>query len=250
MVCPLILQGMDWGKEKGVSGMLKLWPVLAQFTAPELWVQAEYLVRILVAACLGLLIGSERKNRNKSAGIRTHVIVALGAALIMVVSKYGFTDVEKVDSARVAAQVVSGVGFLGAGVIFVRNNLVNGLTTAAGIWATAGVGLALGAGMYVVGISSALLVLLIQFVMHRIAYFADVASGGLIRMTLVKQEGIVQSMEDYLQHEKLSVVSVKINKTKKDEVKLEFDVVFPPGYQKTKLLARLVEMDEVLAVSE
>lgn len=230
--------------------MLKLWPVLAQFTAPELWVQVEYLVRIFVAACLGLLIGSERKNRNKSAGIRTHVIVALGAALIMVVSKYGFMDVEKADAARVAAQVVSGIGFLGAGVIFVRNNLVNGLTTAAGIWATAGVGLALGSGMYVVGISSALLVLLIQFVMHRIAYFADVASGGLIRMTLVKREGIVQSMEDYLQREKLSVISVKINKTKKDEVKLEFDVVFPPGYKKTKLLARLVEMDDVLAVSE
>ena len=230
--------------------MLKLWPVLAQFTAPELWVQVEYLVRIFVAACLGLLIGSERKNRNKSAGIRTHVIVALGAALIMVVSKYGFMDVEKADAARVAAQVVSGIGFLGAGVIFVRNNLVNGLTTAAGIWVTAGVGLALGAGMYVVGISSALLVLLIQFVMHRVAYFADVASGGLIRMTLVKREGIVQSMEDYLQREKLSVISVKINKTKKDEVKLEFDVVFPPGYKKTKLLARLVEMDDVLAVSE
>ena len=230
--------------------MLKLWPVLAQFTAPELWVQVEYLVRIFVAACLGLLIGSERKNRNKSAGIRTHVIVALGAALIMVVSKYGFMDVEKADAARVAAQVVSGIGFLGAGVIFVRNNLVNGLTTAAGIWATADVGLALGAGMYVVGISSALLVLLIQFVMHRVAYFADVASGGLIRMTLVKREGIVQSMEDYLQREKLSVISVKINKTKKDEVKLEFDVVFPPGYKKTKLLARLVEMDDVLAVSE
>ena len=230
--------------------MLKLWPVLAQFTAPELWVQVEYLVRIFVAACLGLLIGSERKNRNKSAGIRTHVIVALGAALIMVVSKYGFMDVEKADAARVAAQVVSGIGFLGAGVIFVRNNLVNGLTTAAGIWATAGVGLALGAGMYVVGISSALLVLLIQFVMHRVAYFADVASGGLIRMTLVKREGIVQSMEDYLQREKLSVISVKINKTKKDEVKLEFDVVFPPGYKKTKLLARLVELDDVLAVSE
>lgn len=230
--------------------MLKLWPVLAQFTAPELLVQVEYLVRIFVAACLGLLIGSERKNRNKSAGIRTHVIVALGAALIMVVSKYGFMDVEKADAARVAAQVVSGIGFLGAGVIFVRNNLVNGLTTAAGIWATAGVGLALGSGMYVVGISSALLVLFIQFVMHRIAYFADVASGGLIRMTLVKREGIVQSMEDYLQREKLSVISVKINKTKKDEVKLEFDVVFPPGYKKTKLLARLVEMDDVLAVSE
>ena len=230
--------------------MLKLWPVLAQFTAPELWVQVEYLVRIFVAACLGLLIGSERKNRNKSAGIRTHVIGALGAALILGGSKSGVMEVEKADAARVGGQVVRGIGFLGAGVIFVRNNLVNGLTTAAGIWATAGVGLALGSGMYVVGISSALLVLFIQFVMHRIAYFADVASGGLIRMTLVKREGIVQSMEDYLQREKLSVISVKINKTKKDEVKLEFDVVFPPGYKKTKLLARLVEMDDVLAVSE
>ena len=89
--------------------MLKLWPVLAQFTAPELWVQVEYLVRIFVAACLGLLIGSERKNRNKSAGIRTHVIVALGAALIMVVSKYGFMDVEKADAARVAAGSVHSV---------------------------------------------------------------------------------------------------------------------------------------------
>lgn len=125
-----------------------------------------------------------------------------------------------------------------------------GLTTAAGIWATAGVGLALGSGMYVVGISSCPAGSVVQFVMHRIAYFADVASGGLIRMTLVKREGIVQSMEDYLQREKLSVISVKINKTKKDEVKLEFDVVFPPGYKKTKLLARLVEMDDVLAVSE
>ena len=229
-------------------------------TGLSIALELECFVRILMASLCGCMIGYERTRRLKEAGVRTHCVVACGAALMMVVSKYGFADIiqngvylygsDGADASRIAAQVVSGVGFLGAGVIFVRNNLVNGLTTAAGIWATAGVGLALGAGMYVVGISSALLVLLIQFVMHRIAYFADVASGGLIRMTLVKREGIVQSMEDYLQREKLSVISVKINKTKKDEVKLEFDVVFPPGYKKTKLLARLVEMDDVLAVSE
>jgi len=140
--------------------MLKLWPVLAQFTAPELWVQVEYLVRIFVAACLGLLIGSERKNRNKSAGIRTHVIVALGAALIMVVSKYGFMDVEKADAARVAAQVVSGIGFIGAGTIIFQKQIVRGLTTAAGIWATSGIGLAIGAGMYWLGISATILTLI------------------------------------------------------------------------------------------
>ena len=82
---------------------------------------AELFFRVIVASVLGYMIGYERKNRDKSAGMRTHAIVALGAALMMVVSKYGFYDVEKVDSSRVAAQIVSGVGFLGAGVIFVRN---------------------------------------------------------------------------------------------------------------------------------
>ena len=95
---------------------------------------AELFLRVIVASVLGYMIGYERKNRDKSAGMRTHAIVALGAALMMVVSKYGFYDVEKVDSSRVAAQIVSGVGFLGAGVIFVRNNTVSGLTTAAGLW--------------------------------------------------------------------------------------------------------------------
>lgn len=224
--------------------------VLHQFQYPEVLVQVEYLLRIVVAAVLGIMIGNERKRQNKSAGIRTHAIVALGSALIMVVSKYGFGDVADSDSGRLAAQVVSGIGFLGAGVIFVRNNLVSGLTTAAGLWATSGVGLAMGAGMYIVGISSTILIVTVQFVMHKFSFFRDVASGGLLRMTLVKKEGIVQDMEDILQRERLTVASVKINKTKKEEVKLEFDVVYPPGYQKTKLLARLVEMDDVIAVSE
>ena len=96
--------------------------------------QGEFALRILLAGLLGAAIGFERKNRNKLAGVRTHAIVALGAALIMVVSKYGFYDMDKFDASRVAAQIVSGVGFLGAGIIFVRNNnSVSGLTTAAGI---------------------------------------------------------------------------------------------------------------------
>ncbi|MFR5601625.1 MAG: MgtC/SapB family protein [Lachnospiraceae bacterium] len=230
--------------------MTSLEMVIDQFYVPGFWVQMEYLLRIVVATGLGLVIGSERKNRNKSAGVRTHAIVALGAALIMVVSKYGFADTADFDASRVASQVVSGVGFLGAGIIFVRNNLVSGLTTSAGIWTTAGVGLALGAGMYVVGISATILILLVQFLMHKVTYFANVASGGLLRMTLTKQEGIVKSMEDFLIRERLSILSVKINKTKKDEIKLEFDVVFPPGYERSALLSKLAEMDEVLAVSE
>ena len=130
--------------------------------------EAELMIRVGLACVLGWLIGNERKNRNKSAGTRTHAIVALGAALAMVVSKYGFQDIPDYDAARVAAQVVSGVGFLGAGIIFVRNNLVNGLTTAAGLWATASVGLAMGSGLYVIGIASALVLILMQEITHKI----------------------------------------------------------------------------------
>ena len=120
----------------------------------DLVYQGELLLRIVVAAVMGYLIGYERKNREKSAGMRTHSIVCMGAALIMIVSKYSFRDIPDYDASRVAAQIVSGVGFLGAGVIFIRNNAVSGLTTAAGIWATAGVGMAIGAGSYFIGISS------------------------------------------------------------------------------------------------
>lgn len=228
-------------------GEIQIW---GQFQSPEIWVHMEYIFRIVVAAALGMIIGSERKNRNKSAGVRTHAIVALGAALMMVVSKYGFYDVASADAARVAAQVVSGVGFLGAGVIFVRNNLVNGLTTAAGMWTTAGVGLAMGAGLYVVGVSSAVLIIIVQFIMHRIAYFANVASGGLIHMTIVKKSGAVEAMEEYLTKQHVDIQGVKINKNKKEEIKLEFDVVYPPGFNKSALLASIVEMDDVLQVTE
>ena len=131
---------------------------------------AELFLRVIVASVLGYMIGYERKNRDKSAGMRTHAIVALGAALMMVVSKYGFYDVEKVDSSRVAAQIVSGVGFLGAGVIFVRNNTVSGLTTAAGLWTTAGVGMAVGAGKYGIGVCAGILVVAIQEILHRTSF--------------------------------------------------------------------------------
>lgn len=105
---------------------------------------------LLVAAfVLSAIIGVERELRHKSAGARTHILVGLGAALFTLVSVYGFASAEGVtrDPARIAAQIVTGIGFLGAGVIFVRQNIVSGLTTAASIWVTASVGMACGAGM-------------------------------------------------------------------------------------------------------
>jgi len=126
----------------------------------------EFLIRITVAAVLGGLIGLEREYRAKEAGFRTHFLVAMGSALFMVVSAYGFgeamvSDLHRWDVSRVAAQVVSGIGFIGAGTIIFRKseNVVVGLTTAAGLWVTAAIGLACGGGLYVLSVGSTLLVL-------------------------------------------------------------------------------------------
>ena len=127
----------------------------------------EFILRIFVAALLGGLIGLEREYRAKEAGFRTHFLVALGSALFMVVSAYGFCDVQmdgmtsRWDVSRVASQVVSGIGFIGAGTIIFRKqeNMVSGLTTAAGLWVTAAIGLACGGGMYVLATGCTFLVL-------------------------------------------------------------------------------------------
>jgi len=136
----------------------------------------EYILRILLAGICGMLIGIERSNRSKEAGTRTHFIVACGAALIMVVSKYAFFDViaqglyggvdVRLDPSRVASTIASGIGFLGAGMIFIHKNNITGLTTAAGIWATSGVGMAIGAGMYSIGITSTIIIIVAQIVLH------------------------------------------------------------------------------------
>ena len=125
-----------------------------------------YLLNILLAVVLGFAIGYERKLRYKEAGIRTHTIVCAGSALIMVVSKYGFADIMEYDASRVAAQIVSGSGFLGAGIIIYRKHEIHGLTTAAGVWATAGVGMAAGAGMYLVALGAAVVLIGVQCLFH------------------------------------------------------------------------------------
>lgn len=145
----------------------------------------ELILRLLLAAVCGVFVGLERKNRSKEAGIKTHCVVAFASALMMVLSKYAYQDmlqsggeIYRLDPSRVASGVVSGIGFLCAGMIFVSNKTVNGLTTAAGMWATTGIGMAIGAGLYAVGIASTVFILLIQIVFHseflnRFAIFSD-----------------------------------------------------------------------------
>ena len=112
----------------------------------------ELIVRLVVAGLLGGLIGAEREYRAKVAGTRTHLLVAIGAALMMIVSRYGFDG--QGDPSRVAAQIVSGIGFIGAGAIMVNKHAVHGLTTAAGIWVAAGIGMAGASGLYAIGVAT------------------------------------------------------------------------------------------------
>ncbi len=126
--------------------------------------ESRILLDLLLSIVLGFIIGFERKLRSKEAGIRTHTIVCVGSCLMMVVSKYGFGS--EADSARVAAQIVSGVGFLGAGMIVYKQHEVHGLTTAAGVWATAGVGMACGGQLYVIAIGVTALLVIVQCIFH------------------------------------------------------------------------------------
>ena len=138
---------------------------IASVVSAEVISSTETLVRLLVAAAAGSVIGFERERLQWAAGLRTHMLVCVGSCLVIIVSAYGFSDIlgEHVvlDPSRIAAQVVSGIGFLGAGTILLRGEVVRILTTAASLWAVAAIGLAIGAGLYVAGLATTVIVLLI-----------------------------------------------------------------------------------------
>lgn len=184
--------------------------------------ELEFLLRIVAACACGAAIGVERTRRLKEAGIRTHLLVACTAAVLMIISKYGFADLtgddgslyygtRGADAARIAAQVVSGISFLGAGVIFKNGNTIKGLTTAAGMWATSSIGMAFGAGMYLIGVMTTLLVLLIQIVMHKIPVGNDAYQTSKIAMTVSEEVNFRESIREQLAKWHAQVVELKVS---------------------------------------
>ena len=152
----------------------------------------NFILRLLVAGLLGGAIGFEREFRAKEAGVRTHFIVALGSALFMIISQYAFSG--QFDHSRVAAQVVSGIGFIGAGVIIFQKNVVRGITTAAGLWVAAAIGLACGAGMYPIAIAAMLLTVICLEAMH---FITSKYSERIITVSLspVSSERLLEFMD-------------------------------------------------------
>ncbi len=207
----------------------------------------HYFFRIIIAAACGFMIGRERKNRAKEAGVRTHCIVALASALMMIVSKYAYFDLisgdlfpgadVRLDPSRVASTIVSGIGFLGAGMIFVQRQTVTGLTTAAGIWATAGIGMAIGGGMYPVGIVATILILIIQNILHKSSHFNKPISTKVFLVESVNDINFKDEVEHFFAENGINVAETYIRK--KDGIfDMEFIIDVPNDFDKKKLFEK------------
>lgn len=209
-------------------------------------IEFEFLLRIFISGVCGGLIGYERDNRLKEAGIRTHLIVSLASALIMVVSKYGFADVlamqgVALDPSRIAAQIVTGVGFLGAGMIFVRGYTVNGLTTAAGIWATAGIGMAIGSGLYLVGIISTVFILLLQTILHKKYKWFNFPVIESLCIQVQNQKDAVKELRNKLAERDLDILNLKAQNLENGLIEVRISFKTPKEYHVADLIAELSE---------
>ena len=163
--------------------------------------QATVLGNLALAGALGALVGAERQFRSKDAGMRTHALVALGAATFMLVSKFGFNDLLgltsiSVDPTRVAAQVVSGIGFLGGGLIFLRSNSVRGLTTASSVWLAAAIGMAAGSGLVLIALAAVVMHYLVVFLLPFLARFLPRAGhfSTTARIAYPDQQGALRDI--------------------------------------------------------
>ena len=209
----------------------------------------EFIVRLLLAGILGSAIGIERKAHFKQAGLRTHFVVAIGSALIMIVSKDGFSDVVNgtsvvVDPSRIAAQIVSGIGFLGAGVIIFQRNAIRGLTT------TAGIGMAVGAGAYVIGVVGTGLVLF-GFIVLRPLERRLIQNVHLVVLTADDKPGLIGHIGNRIEHLGATIEQINIDRTDEDMsvVQIDLHLRYPKSVISNEMVAaHLFDLDGVRQV--
>ena len=178
----------------------------------------ELMLRVILATVCGGIVGIERSRRFKDAGIRTHCMVACAAAVMMIISKYGFMDLAEgmkaADPARIAAQIVTGVGFLGAGMIYRdRHQSLKGLTTAAGLWCVAGIGMAAGAGLYIIAIFATVFILLLQFVMHHTKIGRRSSYGYILEAVIKDDQAAADRLKESLRRNDINVLESSVSRT-------------------------------------
>lgn len=208
-------------------------------------------LRLVVAMVLGGIIGLERDYRAKDAGFRTHFLVAVGSALFTLLSMYGFAEGVR-DTSRVAAQVVSGIGFLGAGLIVFQKNVVHGLTTAAGLWVTAAVGMACGTGQYYLAVFvTALMLVGLELLGHLVPKL-----GGMTNVRLsfssVSKETVSKALEN-IRNDVADVVSFEMknrHSSHGDLYDVQIEVRMRRKQRRDSLLNYLHDFDDVTIFSE
>lgn len=195
----------------------------------------ELIIRLAAATLLGSIVGLERQKHEWAAGLRTHMLVCLGAALVMIVSTYGFNDVVghngvSLDPSRVAAQVVSGIGFLGAGtILFLRQEVVRGLTTAAGLWTVAAIGLACGGGLYLAaGITTAIVYVILAFIKPLETRFINKDKFSGFKLTLERKLVNLEDIETVLSENGIKYREIRLAPAFEedlDEIKISLEKI-------------------------
>ncbi len=220
----------------------------------------EFCIRLVVSFVVGGLIGLERSNRFKEAGIRTHILVCLTTTLIMLISKYGFADMSTTaameyygskgaDTARVAAQAVSGISFLCAGVIIKVGSNIKGLTTAAGIWLTAGIGLAIGAGMYVVTGFTVLLLWLLQYVIYRLPFGAETYDGYHLKFVVKGGSDFETILKEQIKRWNAMVTENSISWKRNDTAEFDYVIHRAEVIKYSEIKKFVEENDTILSFS-
>ena len=208
--------------------------------------QYEWIIRILIAIISATIIGYERHRSFKEAGVRTHVLVALSTCLLMIISKYGFADTEKVDASRIAAGVVSGISFLGAGIIFERRGKIEGLTTAAGIFATGAIGMCSGAGMYLLGVIASILTLLSSIISPIFNYNHP---RNVVRISVhMDHDGRVEKIDECLERMRYHHIENHIRSDENEGWYLDTEIVTYYNIDPNELLTQLKNVDSVIDV--
>ena len=199
------------------------------------------MLRLLVALILGAVVGLERERQERAAGLRTVTMVSLGSCLFTIVGAYGFPNT---DPSRVAAQIVTGIGFLGAGTIFLRKDLVRGLTTAATIWAVAAIGMAAGTSQYIVALFTTLLILSVLMVLKPIEKrFFKRPSEALVSLVVPRGEGEIERVRAALAAIGAFPMSIRIHELNDSDDRLELDVGLPAHRTTSDLLRQLRTME-------
>lgn len=219
-------------------------------------VQLDWLLRIIVAAICGAVIGYERAIQRKSAGVRTHIVVAIASALFMIVSKYGFADLLNMhdialDPSRIAAQIVTGISFIGAGTILVRREQISGLTTAAGVWATAAIGMAVGAGMYLIGVLSTAFLFLIQVLFHDDTLINKIILHVRfnIQIEAVNKHHILPKIQEELKENQVENVSVKILDVSDERIVFSVDGIINNKKDENDIIMALRKYPDITRIS-